>query len=603
MPSPESLAAQLARCVELFRDAGAKEAQKAEFRTLLGLLRQEGLSLRDDGVRLLVNGAPVDGSALGSLVHRLALHNIGEITVPHAPLPTEVFALVTALAEQPGADDIPTRLRASGVTRVSVAVGPVTPPDAPGASPSAPPPPPSPRSRLGTEGILRGDPMTDIASPEQRVPGVPLVTYDPPPPPEETSLPATGSAPPSDALPAPASPAPPGPPAPPAPARPSAGPPPAAAAPAPAPPSAPPPPPVAPAPPAAPPPKRGASTAAAAPAGAPTDPLQELARNPQGPNVGDVLAVLGRQLENAMSANRFEQALAIAAAIVKQEARVTDASARRNYGIALRRMYTKALLKGFIHLMAAPAHRAEAIVALRRGGAEAVELLLDRLIAARDMGERRAAFDALRQMKEGTDQLVQKLDHKDWFVVRNVAELIGELGMEEAVPALSRLLDHREERVRKAAALALAKLGSGSAAEALRRALRDKSPEVRMQVALGVGGRRSNALAMPLVVAIDGEKDEAVQRELVLALGRIGTPDAVQALIKVAQPTGRLFGRKPVALRVAAVEALRLAATAPAVGTLEGLQGDAERQVGAAAREALLELKKRKSDPRGRAPG
>src|SRR5207247_104443 len=187
------------------------------------LLRQEGLSLRDDGVRLLVNGAPVDGSALGSLVHRLALHNIGEITVPHAPLPTEVFALVTALAEQPGADDIPTRLRASGVTR--------------------------------------------------------------------------GSAPPSDALPAPASPAPPGPPAPPAPARPSAGPPPAAAAPAPAPPSAPPPPPVAPAPPAAPPPKRGASTAAAAPAGAPTDPLQELARNPQGPNVGDVLAVLGRQLE------------------------------------------------------------------------------------------------------------------------------------------------------------------------------------------------------------------------------------------------------------------------------------------------------------------
>ena len=64
-----------------------------------------------------------------------------------------------------------------------------------------------------------------------------------------------------------------------------------------------------------------------------------------------------------------------------------------------------------------------------------------------------------------------------------------------------------------------------------------------------------------------------------------------------------MFGRKPVALRVAAVEALRLAATAPAVGTLEGLQGDAERQVGAAAREALLELKKRKSDPRGRAPG
>src|SRR5207247_7899301 len=130
--------------------------------------------------------------------------------------------LITPISQQHCADDIPTRLRAAGPTRVRVAVAPLTPPDAPATAPSAPPPPPSPRSRLGTEGILRGDPMTDIASPEQRVPGVPLVTYDPPPPPEETSLPATGSAPPSDALPAPASPAPaapPGPPAPPAPAR------------------------------------------------------------------------------------------------------------------------------------------------------------------------------------------------------------------------------------------------------------------------------------------------------------------------------------------------------------------------------------------------
>jgi HEAT repeat protein len=86
-----------------------------------------------------------------------------------------------------------------------------------------------------------------------------------------------------------------------------------------------------------------------------------------------------------------------------------------------------------------------------------------------------------------------------------------------------------------------------------------------------------------------------VQRELLLALGRIGTADAVQALIKVVQPAGRLFGRKPTPLRVAAVEGLRLAATAAAVGTLEGLAGDADRQVSAAAQEALQDLKSRKT--------
>ena len=114
-----------------------------------------------------------------------------------------------------------------------------------------------------------------------------------------------------------------------------------------------------------------------------------------------------------------------------------------------------------------------------------------------------------------------------------------------------------------------------------------------MQVALGIGGRKSSALAMPLVVAMDEETDDAVQRELVLALGRIGSPDAVQALIKFAQPTGRIFGRKPAALRVAAVEALRLAATPAAVGTLQGLSDDGDKQVKTAARAALKELKQK----------
>src|SRR5207244_2486210 len=195
-------------------------------------------------------------------------------------------------------------------------------------------------------------------------------------------------------------------------------------------------------------------------------------------------------------------------------------------------------------------HRAEATLALRRAGADAVEVLLRMLVAAPGMSERRAVFDALTQMTEGMEQVVQMLDHDEWFVVRNVAELAGELGMEEAIPALSRQLDHADERVRKAVALGLAKIGSRNAAEPLRRALRDKSSEVRMQVALGIGGRKSSALAMPLVVAMDEETDDAVQRELMLALGRSGSPDAVEALRKFAQATGRIVGAKPSAARL-----------------------------------------------------
>jgi HEAT repeat protein len=322
--------------------------------------------------------------------------------------------------------------------------------------------------------------------------------------------------------------------------------------------------------------------------------LKELESAPEASNVGDLLAVLGRQVEDAIRSDRFERALAIVATLVRLEQRVPEGSARRHYGIALRRMYTKPLLKGLAGLLTVQKHEADAVLALQRGGEDAVEVLIDQLITTPAITERRGIFDALRQAHAGREQLIPLLRHDKWFVVRNVAELIGELGMQTAVPELAQCLAHEDERVRKAVALALAKIGTANTGEPLRRALKDKSPDVRIQVAIGVGGRRSIGLAMPLVVALHEEEDETVQRELILALGRIGTPDAVQALIKVAQPSGFLFGRKPAALRIAAVEALRLAATAPAVGTLEGLSNDGDKQVRAAAQAAVVELTKSK---------
>jgi HEAT repeat protein len=128
--------------------------------------------------------------------------------------------------------------------------------------------------------------------------------------------------------------------------------------------------------------------------------------------------------------------------------------------------------------------------------------------------------------------------------------------------------------------------------EPLRRALRDPSVVVRRQVAVGVGGRKAGPLAMPIVVAIEQEQDPDVARELMLALGRIGSPDAVQALIKFAQPGGKLFGRKPTTRRLAAVEALRVAATPAAMGTLQGLADDSDKEVKSAAKAALTELKR-----------
>ncbi len=580
MPTLEAVAARLARCVDLFRDPSAKEAQKAEFRALLELLKDSAVTLTAAGGRIDVNGVPCD-SALTGLVQRLDLHGVAEIGLPADPPPAQLFELLRALADQPGSDDLATRLRDAGANRIRVTnAGPVTPPTAPAHREAVPrerlggpgPVIPSPEGagrrsgKLGTEGILRGEAMRDIKS--VHLSGVPLVTHDPPPPPASRALPGESlieppEAPPDPPVRPPGHPAPPGPPA--------AG----SAPPAPAdlnhvPPLV----------------ERGPVSEA--------DPLVELDRNPGGPMVGDLLAALVQQAEAAAKRNRAEQVLALIVAIMRHEQRVPEgSSARRHYAIALRRICSKGVVQSLARLLSVPKHRTDATLALQRAGADSVEVLFDMLVAAPTVSERRAVFDALTQMKQGTEQLIQMLDHHEWFVVRNVAELLGELGMEEAVPSLGRHLDHEDERVRRAIALSLAKIGTRSAAEPLRRALRDKSVDVRMQVALGIGGRKSSALAMPLLVAMEEEEDEAVERELILALGRIGSPDAVQALIKFAQPAGRIFGRKPAELRLAAVEALRLAATPAAVGTLEGLSDDGDKQVRAAAQAALTELKQK----------
>lgn len=549
MLSPQAFATHLARAVDLFRDPSAKEAQKSALRALMALVLLADVLVEARDGALFINGSAVPGEAYKQLVERLELHGVRHIEIPTAAPPADLFNLLKSLADQPGAEDIPTRLRSGGTQRVSVAMSQLFAADSglpngdvlvehtpvlPDATSSA-----APALDLGTSGLLHGE-LDDVGSTTPIDVGP--ITRDVPPPPM----------------------------------------------------------PVAPQPPPSPEPEivRQSAAASAAPTMAAKagddDVLAQLERSPQGANVGDLLAVVARQVETAIKTDRLERALKMLATVVRLETKVADAP-RRTYGIALKRMYNKPLLQGIAHLLDLPAHREDGALVLQRAGADGVEVLLDILVAAPTMVERRGAFDALTRMKQGTDQLVHMLSHPQWFVVRNIAELVGELGLEDAVPALAKQVGHEDERVRKAVALALAKIATPNCAEPLRRALRDKSQVVRLQVALGIGGRKSAALAMPLVVAMSEEKDPEVERELILALGRIGSPDAVQALIKFAQPSGKLFGRTPTVLRVAAVEALRLAATPAAVGTLQGLSGDSDRQVKAAAQAAVVELNKKKA--------
>ena len=93
---------------------------------------------------------------------------------------------------------------------------------------------------------------------------------------------------------------------------------------------------------------------------------------------------------------------------------------------------------------------------------------------------------------------------------------------------------------------------------------------------------------MVLVSAVEVEEDTEVATEFYRALGRIGTPQAVQALIGVAQSTkGLLSSRKVLPRRFAAIEGLGLAGSPAAVAALRDLMEDRDRYVREAAQAAL----------------
>jgi HEAT repeat protein len=97
-----------------------------------------------------------------------------------------------------------------------------------------------------------------------------------------------------------------------------------------------------------------------------------------------------------------------------------------------------------------------------------------------------------------------------WFVVRNVAELCGDLRAEDTVPQLARHVNHDDERVRRAVAGRPGEDRHVDRVEPLRQMLRDPSPQVRLQAVQGSTAPRSRGLAMSLALAAEEETNTDV---------------------------------------------------------------------------------------------
>lgn len=221
---------------------------------------------------------------------------------------------------------------------------------------------------------------------------------------------------------------------------------------------------------------------------------------------------------------------------------------------------TPAVIRQFAQQLPSRSDRAPLLAVLKRSGDVGAHALIAHLMAAETIEERRCYFDAIVSLRAGIPRLLDALAHPQWYVVRNAVSLLGEMRVLEADSALVPLLDHPHVRVREAAVAALTRLGTDVAREALR--------NVPRTLRGGAETLADAAASAPLARTLESEADEDVQFGIVAALGRLGTPAAVQRLIAVGSAAN---GVRRTALRVAALEALATARGSASVPTLREL--------------------------------
>ncbi len=222
--------------------------------------------------------------------------------------------------------------------------------------------------------------------------------------------------------------------------------------------------------------------------------------------------------------------------------------------------------------------------------------LLETLVTSSDKVVRKTVLDLLYS-EGGTPalHLWPLLEDDRWYVVRNAVQLATATGDPELAAHLDPLLRHGDVRVRREVARSLATLTDARSQPALVRALGDEDSAVRTLAARGLARQRNRAHFAAVQTQVDSRDFETRSAEEVeaflVAYATLGGERTLETLNKIWKR--RVFGTRPLSLRVAAVTALGAVGGAAAGKALsEAINGD-EPQVQRAAARAMGEVQAR----------
>jgi len=158
----------------------------------------------------------------------------------------------------------------------------------------------------------------------------------------------------------------------------------------------------------------------------------------------------------------------------------------------------------------------EVRAAIIKIGKDAVPELLLTLKEAEDYSFRMKIIDILKNIgKEALDTLLKNIDTPEWYMRRNIVNIIGEIGDKEICPNLEILINDPEDRVRLELVRAFIKL---EYEKGLKFLLKDSAIEVRAESLRGLRKLISNEEIGELIPLLK-EKGDAFHAELLKIIG------------------------------------------------------------------------------------
>lgn len=181
-----------------------------------------------------------------------------------------------------------------------------------------------------------------------------------------------------------------------------------------------------------------------------------------------------------------------------------------------------------------------------------------------------------------------------WYVVRNMANILGEIKSEKSLNSLSRVMNHDDIRVQREVIKALTKIGGKNVAIFFLRMLEDASMQLTF-ILINSLGALGDPMAVEPLLNIATKRDLLyrnfeIRREAINSLARLGNQNSVDSLGKILLKGEFFGGIRNEELRITAAKALGRLGGEKAIGYLSKAIKKRNKSIKKASMTALKTL-------------